>query len=436
MEAMSRILAVMVVSALALTAGAAPAVAAPPWSEPEAVPGSLDFGSPAGVAMGPEGHVAVVFVRDGIQLALRRPNGRWAATRKLSRGDYAVSSPAVLITRRGELVATWTQAANTSGAVKGPMTIQAVTGRVRGRLERPRAIGTSSHFTLAEPRPFAGARGHVAVVWRGVRGQSEAIRVAVRRPRGSFRRAEAVPDSRARHAVYYHDAAVGRFGGVHVTWTTSIGPAILYARRRPDGAWTAPLTLSGSPASRSKLAAAPDGTAVVAWHAAPPDSEGEGFRYAPLWVTTVAGTARPPRLLSAAPVHAPEVASTLHGEVLLTWSSAPNADAPPPLATSLHFALRPLGGDVGIEQIVPGLEAGAPAYAPGPRLVMRSTGVAVQAFGGSGVYATVRPPGGTFGAPEPISPSGDFPILSAGGGRVAALFMSGDARQLRLSIRR
>jgi hypothetical protein len=140
--------------------------------------------------------------------------------------------------------------------------------------------------------------------------------------------------------------------------------------------------------------------------------------------------------LSAAPVHQPEIASSLHGDVLITWSAAPNAVSPPPLATSLHFALRPAAGELGLEQIVPGLEAGAPAYAPGPRLAVRNTGLAVLVYGGGGVRATVRPPGGSFGPPEPISRSGDFPILSAGAGRFAALFTSGDGRRLRLSIRR
>jgi len=429
----------LAVATAAVAAGCAPgaAVAAPPWSAPEPVPGSMDFGYPASVAVAGDGTVAVAFVRDGVQLALRRPGGTWAETRTLSRGSFAVTSPGIVITRRGELIVTWTQAASESGPVDGPITIRAVAGRVGGRLGRPRRLGTSSHFRLAAPEPVAGSGGHVAVVWRGDDGDGgEAVRVATRAPRRGFRRAETVPDAGRPHEVYHQQASVTRGGGVHVAWTSSIGPAVRYAHRPPRSDWGRSLTLSGVPASRPRIAAAPDGAAVVVWHAAPPDSEGEGIKYGPLFGATIGASAAPARMISAAPVHEADVAVSRGGEVLVTWSAPPNLETAPPQAKSLHFAVRPAGGRIGPEQVVPGLEAGAPSYAPGPRLVVANGGLAVQAFAGDAVRATLRRPAGTFGRPEVISPSGDFPILAATGRHLVAVFMAGNGRQLELSVRR
>jgi hypothetical protein len=433
----ARVLLAVATAAVAVVCAPGAVLAAPPWSEPEAVPGSMDFGYPASVAVAEDGTVAVAFIRDGVQLALRRPGGRWAEPRTLSRGTFAVTSPGVVITRRGELVVTWTQAASESGPVDGPITIRAVVGRVGGRLGRPRRLGTSSHFRLAAPEPVAGARGHVAVVWRGDDGDGgEAVRVATRAPRRGFRRAEAVPDAARSHEVYHQQAAVGPSGGVHVAWTSSIGPAVRYAHRPANGDWGRSLALSGVPASRPQVAAAPDGAAVVVWHAAPPDSEGEGIRYGPLFGTTVSTSAAPARMISAAPVHEADVAVSRGGEVLVTWSAPPNLETASAQARSLHFAVRPPGGAIGAEQVVPGLEAGAPSYAPGPRLVIGTAGLAVQAFGGDAIRATLRRPGGTFGRPELISPSGDFPILAATGRHLVAVFMAGSGRRLELSVRR
>ena len=429
----------LAVATAAVAAGCAPgaASAAPPWSEPEPVPGSMDFGYPASVAVAGDGTVAVAFVRDGVQLALRRPGGRWAETRTLSRGSFAVTSPGVVITRRGELIVTWTQAASESGPVDGPITIRAVAGRIGGRLGRPRGSASprTSGSLPRSPSPAPAAMSR----WCGAATTATAVRPSasrrVRRATASGG-AETVPDAGRPHEVYHQQAAVTSGGGVHVTWTSSIGPAVRYAHRPPRGDWGRSLTLSGVPASRPRIAAAPDGAAVVVWHAAPPDSEGEGIKYGPLFGTTVGASAAPARMISAAPVHEADVAVSGGGEVLVTWSAPPNLETAPPQAKSLHFAVRAPGGGIGPEQVVPGLEAGAPSYAPGPRLVVANGGLAVQAFAGDAVRATLRRPAGTFGRPEVISPSGDFPILAATGRHLVAVFMAGNGRQLELSVRR
>ena len=398
----------------------------------------MDFGYPASVAVAEDGTVAVAFVRDGVQLALRRPGGRWAETRTLSRGSFAVTSPGVVITRRGELIVTWTQAASESGPVDGPITIRAVAGRIGGRLGRPRRLGISSHFRLAAPEPVAGSRGHVAVVWRGDDGDGgEAVRVATRAPRHGFRRAETVPDAGRPHEVYHQQAGgdprrrrprrvdeLDRPRG-----PVRPSPAEGRLGPQPDA-----VRRAGEPPAHRRGARRRGGRGV--WHAAPPDSEGEGIKYGPLFGTTVGASAAPARMISAAPVHEADVAVSRGGEVLVTWSAPPNLETAPPQAKSLHFAVRAPGGGIGPEQVVPGLEAGAPSYAPGPRLVVANGGLAVQAFAGDAVRATLRRPAGTFGRPEVISPSGDFPILAATGRHLVAVFMAGNGRQLELSVRR
>jgi hypothetical protein len=55
---------------------------------------------------------------------------------------------------------------------------------------------------------------------------------------------------------------------------------------------------------------------------------------------------------------------------------------------------------------------------------MLADGTAITVWSTTALRAGVRPPGAAFGPPEPIAPTGDFPVLAAGDPVAVAVWLS------------
>jgi hypothetical protein len=135
-------------------------------------------------------------------------------------------------------------------------------------------------------------------------------------------------------------------------------------------------------------------------------------------------------LVVAAPVRAAPAPAFLTAQATVDFARpvatrlAPDeALGPVAGAPQLFWATRPRGGAFGAVPAAPGRRAGP--------LVMLDDGTAgdggpvVTVWSSTALSAGVRPPGGAFGPPEHIAPTGDFPVLAAGDPVAVAVWLSG-----------
>ena len=407
-----------------------PATAQARWSPPDRVPDSVGFGVPSDIAINRGGRVAVAFPRGGIRVAIRGPRGGWAPTAEVSRTDAAVAAPSVAIDAHGTITVVWLEASRAGGPFAGPYRIRAAIGDGHGHWGRPRTLGRSNHFELAEPQLAINERGDAVVAWRGLRredpsGSTEAVFLAYRAGGRRFSRARAIAEPLRERRVFDHKVALDTQGRVHVVWTTSEGPAVRYAVRKRDGAIGRLRLLSGTPASRPQLAVAGDGAVLVAWRAAELDSEGEGLRYGPPWaiVRRPSGAWARARRLSEVPIYTPLVAASAFGRAMVAWAPPPEPDGADSPDRDLRYAQRNRGGDLLPEREVPGLPAGAESFAPARRLGMLQDGTAVLVLArDGGIGATELRWGGAFGAVRPLARVGDQPLVATAGRRLAVAY--------------
>lgn len=418
------------------------------WTPARTLPDSTGVGAMPRVAMGLNGTVAVAFERQGVRVAVRRDTGQIAPTTLVSSASRAVSSPAVAISGRGDILAVWVQARSSRLPLLAPYRVRAVTYVPKRGWGTPRTLGETPYFESAKPVISTNARGDAAIAWRCTRtgplgAQTDSICVTVRRAGHQFGVLRVLPQSAGTEAVQDQQVAVGPKGGVHVAWTHLPGPVVRYAYRQTSGRWDAARTLSIVPASRPRMAAAADGALVVAWHNAPVSSEGSDVVYGTLSATVRSASGRfsGARTISAIPIFEPELAAAPSGEVLLAWSSPRGLEPSLPDWTDVHWASRPAGSArIGDEVIATGLTDGTPSFAPTGRLGFVSSGAALLAVGGSGgVRVITRPSGGEFGAPETVATAGDLPQLVTRRSHAAVVFATenrqGEA-SLRISVRR
>jgi hypothetical protein len=413
----------VLVTLVALLAGAAPAAAE--WTEPRGVPDSPGADAPADVAIDRDGTVAVGFVRDGVRVAIRRPNGRWQETHPASIGARAVRDVDVEWVSPGRLVVSWTRSANSFGLPHGPGAIFIATRTEGTGWGVPRRIGSSPYYTLAEPRLASNWRGHAALAWRCRRGTQDRICLATRRPSSHFKRRGTPPGAKREDKAPDHDVAVAPNGDVHVVWTRSRGPVIRHAWLTRRERWRRARTISAAPASNPQVAIATDGAVAVSWRGAPPDTETTGLEYGPPFVALrqpSAGAFDAPRQLSDVPLHDPEIAAGVNGGVMVAYS-----------VDDLRWTIRRIGSRFDAGETAP-IAAGAPGFAPTGRLGLLADATALLAFESvDGVQVTERPPAGVFGAPVTIAGGGEFPRIAARGSRAVLLLAVND--RLELSVR-
>jgi hypothetical protein len=431
-----------------LLLGLTSAPAAASWTTPRSLPDSTGVAALPRASMGLNGTVAVAFVRQGVRVAVRRAGGQLAPTTLVSSERRPVSSPAIAISGRGDIIVAWVQARSSSLPLQPPYRLRAVSYVPKRGWGRPRTLGMTPYLEEAKPELSANARGDAAITWRcardGILGaRADAICLTARRAGHSFGAVKELRQPSGTEAARDQQVTVGAKGGVHVAWTRLPGPVVSYAYRHRDGRWDPQRTLSPMPASRPRLAAAADGALVVAWHEAPVTTGSSEVVYGPLAAVVRAPSGRfsGVRTISAVPIFQPEIAAAPSGEVMLAWSTPRGVSPSLPDWSSVHWATRDAGAaQIGAEVAQPGLLDGTPSFAPVGRLGFVSSGEALLSAGGpGGVRVMTRAAGGEFGEPEIVSPAGDLPQLVTRRSHAAVVFMTetrqGEAR-LQISVRR
>ena len=183
-----------------------------------------------------------------VQVA-ERLSGEAAWSRPLSLSGPGVTRLAVAAGERGAGVVAWMRGRRLEGAQRARA----------GEPWRPSAIGTPLGVVIGLAAAVDRSGG-ATVVWSERRGADYLVRVAARPARGGSWALRpprlTVPGPQA-PAI-----AVGRGSGVLVGWVE--GDRVR-ASRTISGAFEAPTTLSGEPASMPAVALSGGGTAIIAW---------------------------------------------------------------------------------------------------------------------------------------------------------------------------
>ena len=405
----------LVLVAIATTA-AAPAHAHAAWTPSATITtrGAVQFD----LAMGADGTAALAWVDGGVRVSVKRPGRAWSAARRLSDGRSLVTGPTLAVDGHGDVLAAWVQSSPPGphrATIVGPLTIRAAI-RHGSTWGASRQVGVTSHFFTAAPDLAANARGDAVLVWRGLqpgRGgrRVEAIQSALRSPGAGFGGAQTASRPGPRRGLSGQVVALDARGTAHVAWTDDSGPVVRLATR-PRGAqgrWGTPRTLGASPASNPAIAVTSDGTAIVAWHAAGVDSEGNGLQSGALDTAALSasGTLAPVQQISAAHTRTYRLATGPAGVALLTFVADGGAGG-------LQTATRPAGGPfaapLGLPQITPDAFAGGAAYL--------GDGTALGAWGQNGrVRVFDAAAGGTFGTTAQLDRAGLYPRIATSGHR-------------------
>ncbi|HEY3188007.1 MAG TPA: hypothetical protein VGJ70_11065, partial [Solirubrobacteraceae bacterium] len=425
----------------------APVAGAASWTAPAQISsaGDVQFD----LAMGTDGTAAVAWVRNGVQVAIKRPGRPWSAPRRVSDGRFGVARPAVTVTGRGEVVVAWTQDSTPNGRpgpVVGPISIRARVRGTSGTWGTIRSIGTTGHFLEAGIDLAANARGEAIAVWRGVRTLSggrrtEAVQSAFRRPRMSFGATQTIREPEpARSSASGAVVALDDRGTAYAAWTHGAGPVVrLAARSRgASGSWGTARTLGPAPSSNPIIAVTADRTAIVAWRSANLNSEGEGVQSGPLDVITrlPTGTLTARQRLSDTPVGSYRIAVAPDGEAVLSWAARQDAEPAPPGPPGARVATRPAGGGpFGAPEVLPGV---APADFHGGVAAVRDGTILLTWSDHTGRARVVsRPPGGTFSPVAELDTAGLYPLIASAGDRAVAVWtpVAGEAVRLAGSSR-
>jgi hypothetical protein len=396
--------------AVLATLGVPAARAAGPWTAPAPVPGSAGVGFPYDVAARRDGTAAVAFLRDGVRVALRAPDGAWTRAEKVSEGRTGVAAPDVSFDGAGEVVVAWTQNTVLGAAPpRGPSYVRVAIRGADGRWGAPRTIGRTRHFIDGQPRLAMDARGDSVLAWRGLRGAGPGARDVLRaayRPAGDvFGRAQSL-----REPGLDLQVAIDERGAAYAAWSHTRPPyrvasSIRLVTRTRTGGWTRPGTIYADSAGGPQIAASGDGNVLLAWRGGQQGFGATRTGFAMVSERTPEGTISPALLLAHTRTLGPQLAVAASGETVIAWSAPSEALDPAAGAPALYWAARPRGGTFGPVQTAPGLRAGP--------LAMLAGGTAITVWSTTVLRAAVRPPGGAFAA-EPIAARGDFPVLAAG----------------------
>jgi hypothetical protein len=398
---------------LGLAAIVATPAGARQWSSPTPVPGSDGVGYPYDVAVAPDGAAAVAFVRNGIRVAVRLPNGRWSRPAKVSTGDTGVSGPDIAVDAAGELLVAWTQS-RVVGPPVGRNEVRVAIRAPNGRWSRPHTVGATEHFIDSELQLRANPRGDAVLGWRGVSsGGHDLLQAAYRPAQARFGGAHSLGE-----AGFDLRVAIGTGGIAYAVWTHLSPPMFVQSSVRlgvrGPKSWHAPVTVAGPDAGGPQIALSKR-HALIVWRQ---DEQGIGATRTGLTATTDRGpdgTFTPIQVLADNPTPGPQIAVGPTGERLIVWADA-TAPAAEPALGALSWSVGSPDGTFSPVQRRLGVGAG--------QLVMIRDGTAVVVWGTAGVQEVVRRPGGAFGRPQTLSSRGAFPVISAGTRSAVAVWLA------------
>ncbi len=437
-----------VVAAVLALGMAAPAAGAAVWGTPTTLSGAGDVNS--SVAVGSNGTAAIAYAASGVRVAVRNPGGRWGTPVRVSQGNYNVSGPSVAVDGKGGIVVAWAQDGNPRGGglIRGPLTIRAIIRARSGAWGTVHQIGTSSHFIEAGARVSANAAGEAIIVWDGVQQLSgtrrtQAIQSSFRRAGKAFGGAQTIREPEAPRGLSGDVVALDAGGSAYAAWTNDVaGPAVRIATRSRggSGSWGTARTIGPKQSSNPVIAVTPDRTAIVAWHQAGVDSEGNGLQSGALMAAErlpVGGTLTAPQQVSATKTRAYSLAVARSGEAMLAFNADPSTSATGSQTTVLHVAVRPAsGGAFGAEQEVAGTDPGQ--YGGALTYLADGTALYVWGAGDGAIRSVARPAGGVFGGPELVTAKGLYPRLGAFANTAVAVWSvaSGDSVRIATADRR
>ncbi len=240
----------------------------------------------------------------------------------------------------------------------------------------PRALGAAGP-TEADPRLAAGPRGEEFAIWISEQSGSRIVQVATRSAAGQWSAAHSI--SASAQGAFDPQIVVDAAGEALAAWeeSTSESSAIQVASRPPGGEW----------------------------------SQGRAIRE------------------EAREELEPALAVNASGEAVIAWESYAYEEG------VIEASMRPAGGSFQAPRPLsssPGPEAGAPGVAIGPDgravAVWVSGGITAEEGGTQTMSASMRAPGGEWGAPATISQPGSFegvPRVAIGAGEEAIAIWSG-----------
>jgi hypothetical protein len=376
---------IMIAGAAACLALAAPAAAqaAPAWLAP--VTAAADSSFPT-AAMGTGGDIVVggrgVSTPYASNAALRPAGGAFDPVPQAIVGSTSSTSPAdVAINGHGDAVAAW---------VASPNVYIALRPRGSSTFGPPITVGpTGTASGIDDPQVGIADDGTVALAWLFYTGSKFTAHYVLRSPAGVV---GTVSSSDPAQAVYNSpQLAMNEAGDTVVTWSRTNGTKyVVQAASRPRGGdFGTPVDLSdsGQDATYSAPAVAQDGATVVAWAR----SDGTNT-LAQVTRRPAGGSFDLPVTLSAAGGDATYPAASVNraGDVLVAWTRGTVAQARLGTLTGGFAPVTDFGAGGGRVSAA-----------------IDDTGLGLVTYGaGAAAFGSIRPPGGSFGAPLSLAPAG------------------------------
>ncbi|HEY5142669.1 MAG TPA: hypothetical protein VII98_04145 [Solirubrobacteraceae bacterium] len=425
----------LIATAVAVLAlGAAAPAGAASWRTPTTLPGAGDVNS--SVAVGTDGTAAIAYVAGGVRVAVRNAGGRWGTPVRVSQGSFNVTGPSVAVDGKGGVIVAWTQDGNPRGGglVRGPLTIRTIIRARSGAWGTVHLIGTSSHFIEANAKVAANAAGDAIITWSGVRQlggtrRTLAVQSSYRPATRPFGGAQTIREPETPNGISGGVVAIDDRGTAYAAWTNDAGPVVRIAARSrgASGSWGSQRTIGPAQASNPVIALTPAREAIVAWHDAGVDSEGNGLQTGPLMTAS--------RLPSGALSAVTQVASTQtrdyelavapSGEAMLTLGSRPTGSED---VTLFQVAVRPAGA----AQFGPA--AAVPGVLPGGALTYLADATALYVWNTStAVLSVARPAGGAFGDQQQVAEPGLYPRVGATGNTAVAVWSVASGERVRIA---
>jgi hypothetical protein len=308
--------------------------------------------------------------------------------------DTSVDNPHVALDGSGNAVAVW----QSEGLVQA--TVRPAGGPWGARQEISARVGATDPQVALDPA------GNSVVVWVRSDGSNSRVQSAARAAGGPWGSPQdlSAPGQSAGGPQVALDAA----GNAVSVWVRSDGSnsRVQAAVRPAGGTWETPQDLSaaGLHASAPDVALDPAGDAVVVWLSSS-SQYGDGA-LVQVAVRPAAGAWTPPEDISPANSSDPQVALDPARNAIAVWEHFPGGSAP------VQAAVRPAGGAWGDPQDISAQDE----LAIQPRVALDSAGNALALWtrlglGAWSVRAAARPAGGSWGAPQNLSASGEFAFL-------------------------
>ena len=384
----------IVLALLVLAVIAAPAAAAPPWSEPRDLSGEHSFAEVQGVAYTGAGAAVVSWTRDGGRsVAVREAGaGAFGAQRRLRPDAYG---PVLAYAADRTIVALL------RGREPGRDRLGVAFGRAGAAFGRGRFVRRAER--IGAPRLAVNARGDAALAWYEDRGTAnDRVYVALRRAGRGFGRPRRLATGRIRSV----SVAVGPRGDVLVAWDArGVVRARFKHHRRSRFGRVDTIRSEAAFSARLRTAVSAQGRAYVAWGA---QRRSEGGNAGPVFFQAAVRPSGAARFRGAQVLERedsgfdPRVALALDGlgRPVVAWAGVEAAgDRRVRVATTADDLLFRTGRTISAAAPFAQVEALVSSRA-GDLLAVWTAGAADAP---ERVLAARQPASGGFGAPEEVA---------------------------------